>query len=964
MGGKGHKCSAATCKSVQIQYSVQMCPLLCHREIAVRIGQALVDTKRLKLINSVDMVFRDDYTLFLELGEAASIDSSSPANPVVMPDAPKWFQRIDNEPQTTPYGSTPNLASDLEQSVFLPGLLQSTILSTTDQDVEYRTNLSQPQDNYLVIEDSPTANSQQQGSGGGALSSGETSGTANVSSSTADWEGGGAQLSSVPSSPVLCDFVAGKSPEEILSTFQRIHDNHFDALMIQMVRSLGLSLTWIGVIKPLVIETCQQVRTNLLPDDVMDINQYIKVKKIPGGKMADSAYIYGVVYSKNVTHKKMRTSIDSPTIMLLRCAFEFQRKENQFSSLDTLQLQEYEYLKNVVAKIKKFRPSIILVQKSVSRIALDMLHELGIVVAVNVKPVVMTKVARSTNATLLHSLDQLSFNVRLGTCGQFYVRSYSLPDGCKKTLMYFDQCDPASGCVITLRGGELRELKKVKRVARFALHMAYNSFLESSFLADGFSWPLDTEPKPVQPSTLGYCSTPSTPEWPLYPVRVPSSPDPSAPVHPQDLNNRLSTLVEMGSTRGDMGEDASSGVVPLALPFSKGRDVGGEGVGGADTGGLVLRTGEGVKGGCIDPSHSPEVQFQSAMEGLILSISPNTHFTVPYVLTQKGRGADVSKYLCSTTYWSNRFSPGIGTGSGNGTTGSVHGEDRAPPPTSTMCPIPCHDGQHRYRSVSEHPFTGSIFLSRAGSSDMKAVLADFRARAGLFCEDQSFFFPSAHRTSDYKQQVTSAFAKYRHFEAQAADGRGPQALPLDPSLPPVTAGLDPRTGQSGEEGNVVCEQESNWTIVEPMQVKPDAVISSKLGEFATQVVPRPISDPPRGKSQRLVESVPTRTVEPLAMKMEYASLGDIDGSSAGGKSVETKREGTGDEGEKEGEGTGEQLAPNRKLVKVRLLPWGEREGGGGGVGQTVCAGRLEGEKYHQVHSKSQLHANKWWMYDD
>lgn len=147
------------------------------------------------------------------------------------------------------------------------------------------------------------------------------------------------------------------------------------------------------------------MRTNLLSGDVMDIKKYVKVKKyIPDGVKAGSSFIYGVVFSKNVTHKRMRTNIENPTIMLV---FEFQRDENELSALDTLQMQEHEYLKDVVAKIKKFQPSIILVQKSVSRIVLDMLHDIGVVVVVNVKPVVMSKVARSTNATLLHSVDQL-----------------------------------------------------------------------------------------------------------------------------------------------------------------------------------------------------------------------------------------------------------------------------------------------------------------------------------------------------------------------------------------------------------------------------------------------------------------------------------------------------------------------------------------------------------------------------
>lgn len=80
--------------------------------------------------------------------------------------------------------------------------------------------------------------------------------------------------------------------------------------------------------------------------------------------------------------------------------------------------------------------------------------------------------------------------------------------------MYFDDCEPAAGCVITLRGGDSRELEKVKRVARFTLQMAYNSFLESSFLADGSALALDSKLKSIQESTAEYHSVPSTQKGP------------------------------------------------------------------------------------------------------------------------------------------------------------------------------------------------------------------------------------------------------------------------------------------------------------------------------------------------------------------------------------------------------------------------------------------------------------------
>ena len=41
----------------------------------------------------------------------------------------------------------------------------------------------------------------------------------------------------------------------------------------------------------------------------MDIRKYVKIKALPGGEPTSSAYYSGIVFTKNVTHKKMRREI-------------------------------------------------------------------------------------------------------------------------------------------------------------------------------------------------------------------------------------------------------------------------------------------------------------------------------------------------------------------------------------------------------------------------------------------------------------------------------------------------------------------------------------------------------------------------------------------------------------------------------------------------------------------------------
>ncbi|XP_008336433.1 1-phosphatidylinositol 3-phosphate 5-kinase-like, partial [Cynoglossus semilaevis] len=109
---------------------------------------------------------------------------------------------------------------------------------------------------------------------------------------------------------------------------------------------------------------------------------------IPGGRKFDSVVVNGFVCTKNIAHKKMNAHIKNPKILLLKCSIEYlYREETKFTSIDPIVLQEREFLKNYVQRIVDVRPNLVLVEKTVSRIAQDMLLEHGITLVVNVKPV-------------------------------------------------------------------------------------------------------------------------------------------------------------------------------------------------------------------------------------------------------------------------------------------------------------------------------------------------------------------------------------------------------------------------------------------------------------------------------------------------------------------------------------------------------------------------------------------------
>lgn len=218
----------------------------------------------------------------------------------------------------------------------------------------------------------------------------------------------------------------------------------------------------------------------------MDVRRYVKIKKIPGGAPKDSEFVDGAVITKNVAHKVMSRSQKNPRVMLVTFPLEFHRVEGQYMQFGQAVRQEKEYLTNLAARIAALSPHIVLVEKSVSRIALDALatHKIG--VARSVKESAIQFVARMTQADVFSSIDRLALEPRLGHCGNFQIQTFDhqLIPGRRKTYMRFEGCNKEMGCTILLRGGNSDTLRRIKRVTRFLTFIVRNLKLETHLWMD------------------------------------------------------------------------------------------------------------------------------------------------------------------------------------------------------------------------------------------------------------------------------------------------------------------------------------------------------------------------------------------------------------------------------------------------------------------------------------------------
>ncbi|KAL4960135.1 1-phosphatidylinositol-3-phosphate 5-kinase FAB1 [Aspergillus stella-maris] len=263
---------------------------------------------------------------------------------------------------------------------------------------------------------------------------------------------------------------------------------HVRKLLRQLLddSSVPHAQSWETALLPILLKAADEVDPEVQSGDDMDIRHYIKLKKIPGGRPGDTSYVSGLVFSKNVALKSMPRSIVQPKILIIAFALEYARHQQQFMSLEHVIRQEREFLENLVSRICALRPNLLLVEKNVSGLALELLERAGIATVYNVKSSVLEAVSRCTQTRIITSMDKLVTTPVSSECGSFDVKTYVYM-GQRKTYIYISGCHKELGCTIVLRGGNGEVLAKVKRITEFMAYVVYNLRLETCVMRDEFA---------------------------------------------------------------------------------------------------------------------------------------------------------------------------------------------------------------------------------------------------------------------------------------------------------------------------------------------------------------------------------------------------------------------------------------------------------------------------------------------
>ncbi|EEQ29630.1 Mitochondrial distribution and morphology protein 12 [Microsporum canis] len=274
--------------------------------------------------------------------------------------------------------------------------------------------------------------------------------------------------------------------------------DHVRKLLRQQLRDTSVPnfQSWETALLPILLKATDDVEPDVQRGDDMDIRHYVKLKKIPGGRPSDTAYVSGLVFTKNLALKSMPRNISQPRILIVTFALEYARQQQHFMSLEPVIRQEREFLENLVNRIAALSPNLLLVTKHVSGLALQLLEKANIATVCNVKESVVEAVSRCTQTRIITSMDRLAASLSYtGYCGSFDLKTYVYGNR-KKTYMYISGCPKELGCTIVLRGANNDVLMKIKRITEFMVYVVYNLKLETCLMRDEFA------KIPSSPSTL------------------------------------------------------------------------------------------------------------------------------------------------------------------------------------------------------------------------------------------------------------------------------------------------------------------------------------------------------------------------------------------------------------------------------------------------------------------------------
>eukprot|EP00177_Eucheuma_denticulatum_P001530 GFKZ01002741.1.p1 GENE.GFKZ01002741.1~~GFKZ01002741.1.p1 ORF type:complete len:549 (+),score=112.04 GFKZ01002741.1:185-1831(+) len=263
-----------------------------------------------------------------------------------------------------------------------------------------------------------------------------------------------------------------------------------DQQVLQLIRScIGTKFVTRhdDLIVNIAYEAVNIVRTDVDGKEVMDIKNFAKVEKIPGGDLSDSRVLDGVMFNKDVTSAGMRRRIENPRIVMLDCPLEYSKAESTTNVEITeekdwrrlLEIEE-EYVLGLCSKIMQFKPDLVITEKGVSDLALHVLGKKRISVIRRLRKTDNTRVAKAAGGVIVSRVEELKES-DLGTgAGLFEIKKIG-----DEYFTFITGCKDPKACTIVLRGGSKDVLMEMERNLQDAMAVTRNVLTNPKMVPGG-----------------------------------------------------------------------------------------------------------------------------------------------------------------------------------------------------------------------------------------------------------------------------------------------------------------------------------------------------------------------------------------------------------------------------------------------------------------------------------------------
>ncbi len=218
-----------------------------------------------------------------------------------------------------------------------------------------------------------------------------------------------------------------------------------------------------------------------------DIEENIKIVKIPGGRIEDSVINYGIVVEKERTNPEMPKKIESAKIMLLEGTLELKKLDTdakvtitEAKNLATFKEGEERVIREQVEAIVAAGANVVFCEKGIGVTAQHYLSKNKILAARRVKREDLKMLALATGARLVGDVLQVSPQ-DLGQAALVEERKV----GKDKQMIFVEGCEEAKAVSIILHGVSEQFLEEMERALDDALNVVLDVIRSGKIVPGG-----------------------------------------------------------------------------------------------------------------------------------------------------------------------------------------------------------------------------------------------------------------------------------------------------------------------------------------------------------------------------------------------------------------------------------------------------------------------------------------------